>query len=239
MQNNDLFSHATQISNVIFQSSDWVIMRILQNLPEVLWWLWIILVWFLLWSLIEKTILKIFEKIRIAKIFNKIQFNNFLEKAWIKSSPVKISADFLKWYIFLMFFLAWTNLMWLTAISEFLNSVINFLPKLVIALFIILIWLNFWNWASSFIKNTMKMTNVKWWEVLWIIAKNLIIIFAILIALAQINFAQDLVKILFIWTVATIAISLWLALWLWWVDFVKHRLKEIEDWRIDKNVEEK
>jgi len=234
MQNNELISQAKEISSMIFHSSNWVVVKIVDNFPQVLWWIWIILVWFLLWSLIEKTILKIFEKIRISKIFDRIQFSDFLEKAWIKSSPIKLSADFLKWYIFLMFFLAWTNLMWLHAISEFLDSVINFLPKLVIALFIILIWLNFWDTTSSFIKNTMKMTNVKWWEVLWIIAKHLVVIFAILIALAQINFAQDLIKILFIWTVATISISLWLALWLWWVDFVKHRLKEIEDWRIEK-----
>lgn len=234
MENSEIISHATEISSTIFQNSSWVVWKILSNFPSVLWWIWIILVWFLLWSLIEKIILKIFQKIKLVKLFERINFSWFLEKSWIKSSPVKISADFLKWYVFLMFFLAWTNLMWLTAIAEFLDSVINFLPKLVIALFIILIWLNFWNTTSSFIKNTMIMTNVKWWEVLWIIAKNIIVIFAILIALAQINFAEDLIKILFIWTVATISISLWLALWLWWVDFVKHRLKEIEDWKIEK-----
>lgn len=236
MENNQLISQATEISSVIFQNSSWVLWKILENIPGILWWIWIILVWFLLWSLIEKLILKIFEKIRIKKLFERIEFNNFLEKAWIKSSPVKISADFLKGYIFLMFFLAWTNLMWLNSIAEFLDSVINFLPKLVIALFIVLIWLNFWNTVSSFVKNTMKITDVKWWEILWIIAKNIIMVFAILAALMQINIAEDFVKILFIWVVTTISIWIWLALWLWWIDFVKHRLKEIEDWS-NKNEE--
>ena len=232
-QNSELISQASEISSVIFSNSSWILWKILENLPSILSWVWIILVWFLLWNLIEKIILKIFEKLRVKKIFEKINFNSFLEKAWIKSSPIKVSTDFLKWYIFLVFFLAGTNLMWLTSISEFLDSVINFLPKLVIALFIVLIWLNFANTVASLIKNTMKMTDVKWWEVVWIVAKNIIITFAILAALMQINIAEDFVKILFIWVTATLSIWLWLAIWLWWVDFVKHRLKNIEEWKVD------
>lgn len=237
MENNDLIQQASEISSVIFANSSWVVWKIFENLPSVLWWIWIILVWFLLWSLIEKIILKIFQKLSVKKIFEKINFNDFLEKAWIKSSPIKISADFLKWYIFLVFFLAGTNLMWLTAITEFLNSLIEFLPKLVIALFIVLVWLNFANTASNLIKNTMKMTDIKWWEVLWIVVKNIIMVFAILAALMQINIAEDFVRILFIWVVATISIWVWLALWLWWIDFVKHRLKDIEDWKVDLKSE--
>ena len=234
LQNNNLILQATEISSDIFTNSSWIMWKALENFPSVLLWIGVILVWFLLWSLIEKIILKIFEKLRLKKIFEKINFNSFLEKAWIKSSPIKVAADFLKWYIFLIFFLKWTELMWLISVSEFFDSVINFLPKLVIALFIVLIWLNFANTTSSFVKNTMKMTNVKWWEVLWIVVKNIVMIFAILAALMQINIAEQFVDILFIWVVATLSLAIWLSLWLWWVDFVKHRLKDIENWKIEK-----
>jgi threonine/homoserine/homoserine lactone efflux protein len=64
--------------------------------------------------------------------------------------------------------------------------------------------------------------------VLWVIAKNIVLVFAILIALMQINIAQDLVQILFIWVVSTISLWLWLALWLWWADFVRRRLEKFD-----------
>ena len=234
METENLVNQVAQISDLILNSSDWVVTKIFENLPAVLWWVGIILVWFLLWSLIEKIILKIFDKIKVKKIFEKINFDNFVKKAWIKSSPVKLATEFLKWYIFLMFFLAWTKMMWLDDVSSFFNSVVDFLPKLVIALFIVLIWLNFADTSASLVKNTMKMTDVKWWEILWIVVKNIIMVFAILAALMQINIADKFVEILFIWVVATISIWLGLSIWLWWVDFVKNRLEKIEKWEIEK-----
>ncbi|MCD5382849.1 hypothetical protein LR002_01875 [Candidatus Gracilibacteria bacterium] len=230
---NDFVNQATEISSVIFQNSSGVMGKVLENLPSVLGGIGIILVGFLLGSLIEKTILKIFEKIKVKTIFQKIEFDKFLEKAGVKSSSVKVSADFLKGYIFLVFFLAGTNLMGLTQVSEFFNGVIEFLPKLVIALFIVLIGLNFADSVSSFIKNTMKLTNVKGGEVLGIVAKNIIIIFAILAALMQIEIAEKFVDILFIGVVATISIGLGLAIGLGGVDFVKNRLKDIEEGKIN------
>lgn len=230
----DLLDKASEINLVIFDSSTWVVWKIFENWPNILWAIWILLIWWLFSSLIERTILFVFKKIRLKFIFDRLNFQDFLNKAQIQSSPLELATKFLKWYIFLMFFLAASKLLKLHSISDFLDSVINFLPNLIVALFIVLIWLNFANTTWAFIKNTLKLADAKWAVILSLVAKYIIVTFAVLAALIQIKIAEQFLNILFIWIISALSLWIGLSFWLWWAKFIEKRLEEFEK-RIHKD----
>ena len=231
---NDIFSGAlvnkvSEINLLIFDNSTWTVWKIFENWENILIAIWVLLIWWLFSSLIEKVILFIFKKIKLKIFLDKLKFRDFLEKAQIKSSPLEIATKFLKWYIFLSFFLISAKIVWLKSISDFLDSVVAFLPNLIVALFIVLLWFQFSETTSAFIKNALKVADSKWAIILSVVTKYIIITFSILAALAQIKIAEDFLNILFIWVVSTISLWIWLSFWLWWARFVEKRLDKFEE----------
>jgi len=229
----DILNKASEINWVIFDNSTWAMWKIFENWENILIAIWILLVWWLFSSLIEKTILFIFKKIRLKFVFDRLKFQDFLKKAQIESSPLELATKFLKWYVFLIFFLIASKIVGLQSISDFLDSVVAFLPNLIIALFIVLLWFQFAENTSAFVRNTLKIADNKWAVILSLVTKYIIITFSILAALMQIKIAEDFLNILFIWVVSTITLWAWLAFWLWWAKFVEKRLKKFEDKKED------
>ncbi len=219
----DNINHVNEL--IVWSSSDTFGM-IISTWPNILWAIWILLIWWVFWSFIEKIITKLINSTKIESLFDKLRFQDVLTKAQIKTSPVLIVVKFLKWYIFMMFFLAASNLLGLVYISEFLDSVIDFLPKVVVALFIVLLWFRVANTAAIFLLNTLKIADLKSAVLLSTVAKYIIITFTILASLMQIEIAPEFLNILFIWIVWALSLWLWLSFWIWWSKYVASRLEE-------------
>lgn len=223
---SSLSNNINHVNDLILASSSDTFSTIISSWPNILWATWILLIWWIFWSLIEKAITKLISSTRIEKLFDKLQFQDVLSKAQIKIPPVLIVVKFLKWYIFMMFFLAASNLLGLTYISEFLDSVIAFLPKVVVALFIVLLWFRVANTTWIFLLNTLKLADLKTALLLSTVAKYIIITFTILAALMQIEIAPEFLNILFIWIVSALSLWMWLSFWIGWSRYIANRLEE-------------
>ncbi len=220
-------SFPTEIQTInkdIFTSSSWVMADIISKWPEILTAIGLILIGFIIMKLLTYTIIKISSKIFLHKFSAKSWLTKFLKRAQIKSKPSEVIAKVIGGYIFMTFFLAAANVLDLTDISEFLNKVIRYIPKVIVSLFIVLIGTQLADTVSAITESTLNIMKSHSAKLLWMFAKVMIILFAILTALFQLNIAEELVEIIFIWVVAMLSLSWWLAFWLWSKDFVKDLL---------------
>ncbi|MBT4936297.1 hypothetical protein HON22_00095, partial [Candidatus Peregrinibacteria bacterium] len=115
----------------------------------------------------------------------------------------------------------------LSAISEFLDKVISYIPNVVVALFIVLIGFQLASTIGALVESTLNIMDSAAAKVLGLVAKNIIVLFSILAALIQLNIAEDLVTILFIGVVTMTSLAGGLAFGLGAKDFVADLLKNM------------
>jgi len=216
-----------EINDTIFASSSNTFVEIFKNWPNILAALIIIAIGWIIMKILNWIIIKTAKKFSFHKISKKSGFTKFLEKAKIKAAPSEVIANFLGGYIFTMFFLAASKVVGLTAISDFLQKVIQYIPNVVVALFIVLIGISIANTTKAVVESTVNILDSGGSKILGIVAKNIIILFSILAALWQLNIAEELVKILFIGIVATVSIAGGLSIGLGAKDLIKDILIEM------------
>lgn len=199
----------------------------LAHWPNIVAALGIVLIgWMTMW-IIRIIIRKTCQKIPFHIISKKVGFTDFLKKAQVESSPSEIIGKFLGGYVFMMFFLAASNVLGLTDISEFLDKVIRYIPNIVVALFIVIIGSQFAQTTGAIVQSAAIFLKPGVAKILRLVATNIIILFSIITALFQLNIADELVKIMFIGVVASLSISIGLAVGLGSVDFIRDVLQHI------------
>ncbi len=158
-------------------------------------------------KIVEEIIVKIGNRPFLQKISERSGFSELLKKADINEPPARVIGQFMKGYIFSLFILSVAKLLEINAIAEFLENIIRYIPNIIIALVIVLFGIQVADTSSAVIKSGFKVANSSSGKILSIVAKGIIVTFAILAALAQLKIAQDLIQVLFIGFVGAIALS--------------------------------
>jgi hypothetical protein len=215
------------IKTTVLDSSSKTLLNIISSWPNILAALGIILVGYLLMKIIIIIIIKTADKLKLHKLSEKSGLTHFLKKANISSPPSKVIANFLGGYIFTMMFLAASKILGLNDISLFLDQVIRYIPKLIVALFIVLFGTQIANTTKAITESTLNLLSKNSAKILAEFARAIIILFAIITALFQLNIAENLVRILFIGIISSLSLASGLALGLGSKDFIKNLLKDL------------
>ena len=208
----DLNSPLVQIQENVFSSSTSIFGRLALILPSILGAIGILLVGWGVSNLVYNFIIQSSDKLHLEYISEKLNIDHFLKKAGIKSQPAHIIAKFLQGYIFTLFFISATNIVGLVQISEFLDTIIEYIPRVVVALVIILFGIQISNTVGNIVKGALHFTHKHTSEIIAIVARFSLIFFSILAALVQLNVATRLVEILFVGFISMIALGGGLAL---------------------------
>ncbi len=149
--------------------------------------------------------------LRIDQIIGKMSFGEKFKEAGINIRISKFFGELVKWFLVLVFLMASTDILGLTQVSEFLNSVIMYVPNIVIATIILSVAFLLGNFVFHTVRSSSKVAGIVSASFLAIIAKWSIIIFGLLAALIQLGIATSLVNTIFIGLVAAFSIAFGLA----------------------------
>jgi hypothetical protein len=186
---------------------------------QTLWWNFIqftpklvvaivffIIGWFL-GSLIAKAIEQVFNSLKIDSLFSAVGADSFFRKAGVNLNTGYFVGEVVKWFVIIVFLLPSLNLVGLTDVSSFLqNDVLGFLPKVIIAAFVLIIAAIVSDALSKTILATAKSMNLSSAHMLAVIAKYAVWVFAFIIALGKIGLG-DYMSILFSGIVAMLALG--------------------------------
>lgn len=158
-------------------------------------------------SLIAKAIEQVFSSLKIDSLFKSIGAENFFRKAGVNLNSGHFVGEVIRWFVIIVFLLPSLNLVGLYDVSSFLsNSVLGFLPQVVIAAFVLIIAALVSDGLSKVVLATAKAMNLKAASMLATVAKYAVWIFAIIIALGKVGLG-DYMSILFTGIVAMLALG--------------------------------
>jgi len=181
--------------------------RIINFLPNFLGAVLILIIGWLIAILLERLIDQIVRVIGLQSLSEKVRLEQGIKKAGIKKDFAGLCGAFAKWVIVIVAFLASAEVLKLTQVAEFFNSVLAYVPNVAAAAGILLIGVVLANFLADVIASVTKGIETGYADLLSVLVRWAIIIFSFLAALVQLNVAAYMIQTLFTGFVALFAIA--------------------------------
>lgn len=230
---NFLQSIAGNISHAVQEKYD----NFIQSGPYILGAVGMFILGLLLAELASRGVLRMSKKLKLEFLSDKLGLKNFLDRANVKLSPSRVIAKSLKAYLIFLFFIESTKIARLTEVADFLTSVINYVPQIIIALFIILVGIRIGNTLQLVVSTSLYFARTSVANAMGVVAKSTVVGFSVLAALSQLQIAEILIQILFIGFIAMLAIAGGLAFGLGGKDLVKEVLEAFKNMELIEFME--
>ena len=118
---------------------------------------------------------------------DKAGFSEILRKLGVGQSPVSILGFLVYWLVFLAFLLSAANIVELTVVSEFLERVVMFMPKLIASILIMGGGLFLGHFLSEITGNAAKANKLSGAEALAKATQTVVVVFAAIMALERLG----------------------------------------------------
>ena len=119
--------------------------------------------------------------------------------------------ELVKWFFIIVFLMAATNILGLDQVTEFLRTVVYYLPNVIVAALILLIGIFVAKFLEDLVRASVKAAGLASGNFLGTLTKWSVFIFSLLVALAQLKVAEDIIRIVIIGVVAAGSLALGLS----------------------------
>jgi len=164
--------------------------------------------WFIA-LLLGKVVAEIMKKLKFNQLFETGVWKEALAKAEFKVDAADFVGAIVKWVLVIVF-------LWITMgllgesfypFTEFLGSVLAYLPNVIIAAFIFVVAVIVSDLLGKMVRVTVESIRVGYGHLVEVIVRWAIIIFAVLAILIQLQIAEDLLMTMFVGLVALLVIA--------------------------------
>jgi hypothetical protein len=137
--------------------------------------------------------------------------DNFLQQGGIQTDTVEIFGLILYWAVLLLALIVAFNTMALDYITDLLTRVLWFMPRLFVALLIVVLGAYFSRFMGSAVTNYCRSAGIQDGELLGGLVYYAILTFVLLIALDQMQIGGDIIRLSFLIVLAGVVFALALA----------------------------
>lgn len=135
----------------------------------------------------------------------------FIKKSGSGWTASKVVAEIVKWFIRLVAIQAAAQILGMGQITQIINSILLFLPNLVVALAILVLGAFIARFVGNLVRGTVSEMGFSNPDLIAAVARYAIIVFAVIAAVDQVGIAETVVNTLLIGTVAAVALAVGLA----------------------------
>lgn len=160
---------------------------------------------------LEVLVIRIMKKMKVDKASEEIGLSNLLEQGNIKLNIPRLVGATVKWFIIIASLTAVADILNLPQITNFLDSIIAYIPNIIAAVVIIAISIIVANFLSRIVAKGAKTTKIAHNKMLAAVSKWAVLIFGLMAALVQLGVASSLITILFSGMVASLSLAFGLA----------------------------
>ncbi len=199
------------IGGSVFISWDQLLSRFIDFIPSFLGAMLVFLLGLIVAVMLGRIIAKLVKVTKIDNLVNAGYFGRYLREHNLQFSISELCGGLVKWFLVLVSLLAAADILGLYQVTEFLNSIILYIPNIVVAVVILSIAFLLANFVYKVVHSSVKAAGVVSATLLAVLAKWSIILFGILAAFIQLGIAESLAEILFAGIVAGISLAFGLA----------------------------
>ena len=149
--------------------------------------------------------------LKVDNALTKIGFKQAWERGGFRLDTPKFFYELVKWFFVVVFLMAATNILRLDQVTEFLGTVVLYLPNVIVAAVILLIGILVAKFLEGLVRASVKAAGLVSANFLGALTKWAVFIFTLLISLAQLRVADDIIRTVIIGFVAAVALALGLS----------------------------
>lgn len=156
---------------------------------------------------VGKLVADILKRLRFNQIFERGHWKSALDKAEIKVDPAGFIGSIVKWVLVIVFLLAAVEILGLTQFAIFLQSVLAYLPNVIVAALIFAVAVIIADIVEKLLRAAVESAQFPHGGIVGAVVKWSIWTFAIIAMLTQLGVATDLLQTLFTGLVALFVIA--------------------------------
>ena len=202
---------AVQASDIVRTSLTTLWSGVAGFVPRLIAALVVFLVGWLIAILLGKLAYHIVKILHLDAGLTKVGFRQAWERSGFRLDTPKLFYELVKWFFVVVFLMAATNILNLTQVSDFLQTVVLYLPNVIIAAIILLIGILVAKFMEGLVRASVKAAGLASANFLGTLTKWAIVIFSLLIALNQLQVAGDIIKIVITGLIAAVSLAVGLA----------------------------
>jgi len=203
--------------------------RFVNFLPNLIGAAIILIVGWIVGMIIAVVIDRLFRLVGLQALFEKAKVEDILKKANADKDATSLLAAVAKWIVYLVAFISAANVLSLTDVAAFLNSILAYVPSVIIAMAILLIGLVLAHFLAAVVKGSVQSAGLGFADTSALLVRWSIIVFAFLAALSQLGIASSMINTLFVGLVAFLAIAGGLAFGLGGQDAAKEMIEKVKE----------
>ena len=179
--------------------------------PQLIAAIVVFLVGWLVAVLLGKVAWHVIRIVKLDRGLEAIGFKKVWERSGYKLNSPLFFYELVKWFFIVVFLMAATDILGLTQVTEFLRTVVFYLPNVIVAALVLLIGVLVARFFEGLVRGSVKAAQLTSANVLGSLTKWAVLVFSLLVALNQLRIADEIIRIIVIGIVAAGAIALGLS----------------------------
>ncbi len=179
--------------------------------PQLVAALVVFLIGWLVAVLLGKLAWHIIKIVKLDRGLEAIGVKKIWERSGYKLNSPFFFYELVKWFFIIVFLMAATDILGLTQVTEFLRTVVFYLPNVIVAALVLLIGALVARFLEGLVRGSVKAAELASANFLGSLTKWAVLIFSLLVALNQLRVADEIIRIVVIGIVAAGAIALGLS----------------------------
>ena len=180
-------------------------------LPKLVAAVVVFLVGWVIAMLLGKVAYHIVRVLHIDHALAKVGFRQAWEKSGFDLDSAKLFYELVKWFFVIVFLMAATNILGLSEVTQFLRTVVYYLPNVIVAAIILLIGILVAKFLENLVKASVKAAGLASGNFLGVLTKWSVFVFSLLVALSQLGVASDIIRIVVVGFVAAVSLAVGLS----------------------------
>lgn len=171
----------------------------------------VFLVGWLVAVLIGKLVWHLIKAVQLDKGLESIGLKKVWERSGYKLNSPFFFYELVKWFFIIVFLMAATDILGLSQVTEFLRTVVFYIPNVIVAAFVLLIGALVAKFLEGLVRGSVRAAELVSANFLGTLTKWAVLVFSWLVALDQLNVADEIIRIVIMGAVAAGALALGLA----------------------------
>ncbi|HPX52601.1 MAG TPA: hypothetical protein PLE26_02415 [Candidatus Paceibacterota bacterium] len=201
--------------------------KVVAFLPNFLIGVLILLIGWLFGVILGRATIQIFNILGLEKFFAKAGLERLSRKSGHRLSVGVIAGAIVRWTVIIAFALAAANVFGLYYVSSFLVGILNYLPSVFIAGFILIVGNILANFVEKLIDGSVRAAGLRV-SIAGTIAKYAIMVTAVLAALNQLDIVTTFTNTIFIGFIGAVSLAIGLAFGLGGKEAAARAIERIE-----------
>lgn len=215
-----MYSNSASIGETLLAAIAAFIQTIMGYLPQIIVGLLILGFGLLLGKWCKSLVVGAVNSLNLDKFFASTSLSKFFANAQVDVKLGSILGEIGRWIVIYVFLISAVNFIGLTFISEFLTSILRFIPRVISAAFVLAVGIIAAGFIEQLIKSAIMPLDPSTARLAGKVSSYTVVIFALIIAVGELGIAQNFINILLIGFVSMISLTVGLSLGLGSKDLV-------------------